>query len=306
VHKDGVVVTNYHVIAQEKPDQLYDELYFSLPPDGGAAPSAVRRYRLKTLLINKSRDLVLLQIIPESQANASQPPVFPAVELGNSQKMELLDDLVVIGFPEKGGATVTANAGVVEGKDTREEWIKTDARLIHGNSGGAAVNIEGKLIGIPTKVEVDKDAVRSYGAVGFLRPAHLVAAMLSQWRESEQRAEVSRSSGSANRATSQMAPPPSNPSVAAPTPVTVRGVVKSAHDGKPIAGARVGLLPLGQELTASNLITWGGTNAEGQFELGKPVPPGRYTLRAKVIGYEAFSREIEISTASPPIIIELR
>ena len=85
----------------------------------------------------------------------------------------------------------------------------------------------------------------------------------------------------------------------------VRGSVTSTS-GKPLAGVRVGLLLVGKEVAASNLITWGGSNAEGQFTLEKPVPPGRYNLRARVIGYETYSLDLDLSSASVPIKIELK
>jgi hypothetical protein len=89
--------------------------------------------------------------------------------------------------------------------------------------------------------------------------------------------------------------------------MTVRGVVKDARTGNPIAGARVGLLVAGGYLNVANIITWGGTNAEGMFELEKPVLPGTYTLRVKVIGdsaYAPYSREVEIKPGAR-LIVEL-
>lgn len=303
VRKDGLVATNYHVVARDKSLRLYDDIYlsFALEP-GEAATSAPRRYRLKPAMLNQERDLALLKITPEDNA---QPTAFTTIEFGDSQKLELLDDLVVIGFPDKGGTTVTVNTGVVEGKDTLEGWIKTDARLMHGNSGGAAVNSEGKLIGIPTKVVVDKDDERSYGAVGYLRPANLVAAMLAKYEESE-----SRTATATPKPTDVAPPAPKSAAQAqsaasgAPT-FPVRGVVRTAN-GRAVAGARIGLLPLGREVNASTLITWGGSNAEGQFELEKPVPAGRYTLRAKALGYEAFSADVEVGATAAPVVIVLR
>jgi S1-C subfamily serine protease len=240
--------------------------------------------------------------VPEE---GQEPPSFTPVELGDAQKLELLDDIVIIGFPEKGGTTVTVNTGVVEGKDALDEWVKTDARLIHGNSGGAAVNGEGKLIGIPTKVVVDSDGKHSYGAVGYLRPAHLVAAMVSRYQEAEQKTVAQVRPEVTTAAPAPSLSPNPGPAPKAGPLVTVRGVVKAA-DGTPVAGARVGLLRVGQEVSAQSLITWGGSNAEGRFELEKPVPPGRYTLRAKAIGYEAFSLDVEIGAGAEPVVIELR
>ena len=91
----------------------------------------------------------------------------------------------------------------------------------------------------------------------------------------------------------------------APALLTVRGLVKSV-EGKPLGGVRVGLLLVGEEVAAASIITWGGTNAEGQFELEKPVPPGRYNLRAKVVGYDLYSIDLDLSSASQPIAIELK
>jgi hypothetical protein len=183
---------------------------------------------------------------------------------------------------------------------------------MHGNSGGAAVNSEGKLIGIPTKVIVDSqpldkdgdgfpDEVRRFGAVGFLRPSHLLASMLVQLDAYEKKgalAPATEKPGLRDNISEGVEP---NAALA------VRGVIKSSATGKPVAGARVGLVPLGSEtISATNLLTWGGTNADGQFELNKRVPPGRYTLKAVAFGYGPFSEDVEIKQNATGLVIELR
>lgn len=299
VRADGVVATNAHVI-NDKNGQLFDEILFSLSADSATAPT---RYRLKAIVISKEDDLALLRV--ETAAGNSLPRAmsFPAIEIGDSKNIRLLDDIVIIGFPEKGGASVTVNRGTVEGKDTLGKWIKTDGRLIHGNSGGAAVNINGKLIGIPTKVVADDqwidkdndgfpDNHRRYGAVGFLRPAHLLSAML---------AAVNEEAGIRTPAAKQQ------PVMLEPAAVfAVVGLVRSAGDGQAIAGAVVGLVPAGEDVTEDNLLAWGGTNPDGRFKLNKPIPPGRYTLRAKALGYQPYSRELEITGNLPDLVIEMR
>jgi len=302
VRSDGVLVTNYHVINIPKTSRLYDEIFLNLVGDGDTA-SSLARYRLKPLLINKEYDLALLRV--ESDAAGNPVPksfTFPSIEMGDSRKIRELEDLFIIGFPEKGGSTITLSQGVVEGKDILANWIKTDARVIHGNSGGAAVDSQGRLIGIPTKVVADEqpvdrdgdgfpDASRRYGAVGFLRPSHLVAEMISQLNDGN----------SANP------PAPSKPRMAeSSTLIAVRGIVKSAG-GKPVAGALVGLLPLGESnITESTLLTWGSTNAEGAFKLNKPVPPGRYTLKAKALANQPYSSDVEIGPGASALIIQMR
>ena len=302
VRSDGLLVTNNHVIVNTRTGRAYDEIFLSLSSDGETASSPLR-FRISPLLINKEYDLVLLRVESAADGNPlSKSFTFPNIEIGDSRKIKLLDDLFIIGFPEKGGSSITVNRGVVEGKDILAAWIKTDARVIHGNSGGAAVNNEGQLIGIPTKVVADEQPVdtngdgfpddfRRYGAVGFLRPSHLVADMISQLKQ-----DIAE-----NRAMPSPAMMPDASRV-----VTVRGMVKVAGSGKPIAGALVGLLPLGESsITERTLLTWGSSNSEGAFKLNKPVPPGKYTLKAKALGNQVYSKDVEIGGWSSVLVIEM-
>lgn len=295
VRSDGLVVTNYHVILDSRAGRLYEDMFFSLAEDGAALDAA--RYRLKAALLNKEMDLALLRIQSEDDSI-----VFPAIEIGDSHSIQLLDNLTIIGFPQTGGTTVTISHGAVEGKDRLHHWIKTEGRIMHGNSGGAAVTNDGKLVGIPTKVLADTqpidtngdgfpDAARVYGAVGFLRPSHLIADMISKLGQ---------------HVINTTAETPS-PIVMTPALViTLRGAVRSTS-GRPIAGARVGLVSAGTEsITPQNLLTWGGTNADGEFTLNKAVPPGKYTIKARAIGYKAYSRDIEVDQKSGRIIVELQ
>lgn len=303
VRSDGVLVTNHHVITNPRTGRLYDELYLNLSDDGETT-STSSRFRLRVLMINKDLDLALLRATAGADGNPTPKSfTFPNIEIGDSRKIRVLDDLFIIGFPGTGGAGVTVNRGVVEGKDILSNWIKTDARVIRGNSGGAAVNSEGRLIGIPTKVVADEQPVdrdgdgfpedsRRYGAVGFLRPSHLVAEMLSKLRDGELTAA---------------APAPDYPKIAETSAsVTVRGIVRLPN-GKPVAGALVGLLPLGEStINESNLLTWGSTNSEGAFKLNRPVPPGRYILKAKAIANQPYSSEVEIGPTAAALIVEMR
>lgn len=309
LRKEGVLVTNFHVVALDNSTRTYDQIFFNLPGDGVSALTASRRYRAKIASVSRDYDLALLRVFSDSDGNPL-PAGFslPSIELGDSQSVQLLDDIVIIGFPEKGGSTVTVNPGIVEGKDVVDNWIKSDARLIHGNSGGAAVNTEGKLIGIPTKVVLDqrlidketgttldnKGAYNSVG-VGFLRPVSLVAAMLTQLDEPGKNPNP---------------PSPAASSTGADTGKTanviVRGVIKSAVSSKAIAGALAGLIPRGAfDVTATNLLTWGGTNADGEFEMNKPVAPGRYTMKVRALGYRDYIKDVDISEKGATLTIEL-
>jgi len=72
-----------------------------------------------------------------------------------------------LGYPGIGGETITFTEGAVSGFTSERAvegraWIKTDATIAGGNSGGMAVNAAGELIGIPTRAsagETDGDIV---------------------------------------------------------------------------------------------------------------------------------------------------
>jgi S1-C subfamily serine protease len=321
VSRDGLVATNYHVISIESPQnktgRIYDELFLTLSNENSSSLPSVKRYRLKTVLVNSHQDLALLRVVADGEGQALPlSSSFPAVEIGDSRAVNLLDDIFIIGYPEKGGSSVTVNTGVIEGKDNLNHWIKTNARLIHGNSGGAAVNTRGQLVGIPTKVvydtrRIDKDGdgipdgEEPIGAVGFLRPAHLLVAMMKQLISPKptipsippQKGSLPKS-GDGNSPAHML---PDKPHV------IVRGQVKVAPGGKPVAGARIGLVLLGSaKVTEENLLAWGGTNAEGRFALNNAVPVGRYTLKVKAIGYEDVTLNVNVAQNTPQISIELR
>src|SRR5262245_37349139 len=63
VRKDGIVVTNLHVISRDNSPALYAELFFSLPDNGMEAQLAQHRYRLKPLLMRREYDLALLRVV---------------------------------------------------------------------------------------------------------------------------------------------------------------------------------------------------------------------------------------------------
>jgi hypothetical protein len=139
------------------------------------------------------------------------------------------------------------------------------------------------------------------GTVGYLRPSHFVSKMLNRMLQRE-KAEAAPSSNTA-------AAPALAASSAPPLmPVKVKGVVRFAVNGKPIAGARVGLITAGREVAPDALIGWGGTNADGFFQIENAVPPGKYTLRAKVVGderYALYEKEIEIKPGLKILVVEL-
>jgi S1-C subfamily serine protease len=91
----------------------------------------------------------------------------PIMVLGNSDNLQVGDQVLAIGNPFGVGQTVTS--GIVSalgrnqlGINTFENFIQTDAAINPGNSGGALVDIQGNLLGINTAIYS-----RSGGSMGI-------------------------------------------------------------------------------------------------------------------------------------------
>ena len=72
------------------------------------------------------------------------------IQRGNSDKLNLGDDIFILGYPGIGGNTLTLTRGVVSGFTDDNSYIKTDAEINSGNSGGIALNCKFEIIGITT------------------------------------------------------------------------------------------------------------------------------------------------------------
>jgi len=106
-------------------------------------------------------DLAVLGIIATTSGEEVDwdETYLPYCELGDSDELQVLDNLYIFGYPGIGGDTVTVTQGVVGGFTAEEgvgnrAWIKTATTIAGGNSGGTAVNDDGELVGVPTQLAV--------------------------------------------------------------------------------------------------------------------------------------------------------
>lgn len=156
VTPDGVVLTNHHVVTVE--DSFDDSewpvgyqvcltLSYELEPDCS--------YTAKLIAKDKDSDLALLKIVPISGLSISR--TFTYLEALRSDTVALNDEVAILGYPAIGGDTISASAGIVSGKQDKygKKWIKSDAVVSFGSSGGAVLDADGKLVGIPTEVHSD-------------------------------------------------------------------------------------------------------------------------------------------------------
>jgi Do/DeqQ family serine protease len=144
ISADGYILTNNHVV--ESADEIDVVLQDS------------RKVRGKVIGTDPDTDLAILKISLDR---------LPVITLGNSDALQVGDQVLAIGNPFGVGQTVTA--GIVSalgrnqlGINTFENFIQTDAAINPGNSGGALVDVNGTLMGINTAIYS-----RSGGSMGI-------------------------------------------------------------------------------------------------------------------------------------------
>ncbi len=144
VSADGYILTNNHVV--EGADEIEVVLNDS------------RRTRAQIIGTDPDSDLAVLKIGLDR---------LPVIVLGNSNSLQVGDQVLAIGNPFGVGQTVTS--GIVSalgrnqlGINTFENFIQTDAAINPGNSGGALVDTQGNLLGINTAIYS-----RSGGSMGI-------------------------------------------------------------------------------------------------------------------------------------------
>ncbi|MBM7455514.1 serine protease DegQ [Oceanisphaera litoralis] len=157
--KKGYVITNNHVIEDA------DKILITLT-DG-------QEYEAELIGRDKQSDIALLKVDAKNLVE---------VEFADSDRLRVGDFAIAIGNPFGLGQTVTSGIISALGRsglnvENLENFIQTDAAINSGNSGGALLNLDGKLVGINT-------AILGPGGgnigIGFAIPSNMVKNLADQ------------------------------------------------------------------------------------------------------------------------------
>ena len=136
IFKDNYILTNYHVVEDAT------EVVVSL--------SDRREFVANVIGIDPLSDLAVLEV--EGQD-------LPAVNIGNSDELEVGDWVVAIGSPFSFDFSVTAGIVSAKGRSIQNNnignyvpFLQTDVAINPGNSGGPLFNLEGGVIGINSQI----------------------------------------------------------------------------------------------------------------------------------------------------------
>lgn len=193
INEKGYIVTNKHVVKQQwrkitngkilekvVAEKIAKDSRFLIYVTDAEGNQPIPRYLAEVADYAEGElDLAILKITKESK-NASLPPEFDYITFGNISKLRTTDTIIVRGYPSIGGNTMTTTRGSVSGQEGK--FIKTDARVGHGNSGGAALNTKGELIGIPTLLIRGEDinAKEAGGEMAYLINGNVVKGFLKE------------------------------------------------------------------------------------------------------------------------------
>ncbi|MFI3295241.1 MAG: trypsin-like peptidase domain-containing protein, partial [Rikenellaceae bacterium] len=168
ISSDGYIVTNNHVV--DKADELNITLYNG------------KSYKATLIGTDPSTDIALIKIDEEN---------LPVLQFGDSDDLRLGEWVLAVGNPM--GLTSTVTAGIISAKGRSlgasqstsstldiESFIQTDAVVNPGNSGGALVTTQGRLIGINT---ILKSNTGSYIGYSFAVPSSIVRKVVADLRE---------------------------------------------------------------------------------------------------------------------------
>ncbi|MBK8432668.1 MAG: trypsin-like peptidase domain-containing protein [Chloroflexi bacterium] len=159
ISADGLILTNAHVASPFSlgfGDENPTALGIGLVERADQPP--VPTYLAEVVAVDGVLDLAVIRITSQldgSRLNASDLNL-PYVPLGDSDSVRLGDNVNIFGFPGIGGETITFTRGSVSGFSSEapigdRAWVKTDATIAGGNSGGLATNDLGEIIGVPTR-----------------------------------------------------------------------------------------------------------------------------------------------------------
>lgn len=174
------VLTNQHVSGDGECD-----LIVWLTDSAADAPS--KYLRAEVVVSDAQRDLAVVRMLDSSGqpfVDSSRVPMKLSVSVP-----KLGEKITILGYPGLGGETITLTSGDFSGVDKSEnfDYYKTTANMNPGVSGGAALNSDGQLVGIPTAgrgaeiaCEDSADCVANGSTIGLLRPAGLAKEILDR------------------------------------------------------------------------------------------------------------------------------
>ncbi|WOE75809.1 Do family serine endopeptidase [Alterisphingorhabdus coralli] len=171
VSADGYVVTNNHVVSNDRRNATVDSITVTMP-DG-------TEYDAELVGRDQESDLAVLKI------EGDDP--FPFVQFGDSTQTRVGDWVIAIGNPFGLGGTVTSGIISAVYRNTGQggaydRYLQTDASINSGNSGGPMFDLQGNVIGINNAII---SPTGGNVGIGFAIPAEVAKPIVDTLKRGE-------------------------------------------------------------------------------------------------------------------------
>jgi putative serine protease PepD len=188
VSTDGKIITNEHVVDGAT------SVTVKIGTDG-------KEQTAQVLGADASKDLALLKVDPGSTK-------LHALSFGDSSNLQVGDNVYAIGNPY--GLDHTLTSGIVSALNrdiqapsgaTIPGAIQTDAALNPGNSGGALLDADGKVVGVNSQIASSGSSSGEAGnvGIGFAIPSKLVQAFAENPTSTSAEADQQQGQGDAQQ-----------------------------------------------------------------------------------------------------------
>ena len=178
VSSRGHIITNAHVL-----ENCTGEINIATVQNVDSKSELT--YNAELLKSNSDLDLALL-IVKSHISGSGISEKFDYFEMKTTSDLQLGESLEIWGYPSSRGdgmsysLNINLTKGVISGFEQdniyKRGWIVTDADISYGNSGGAALDSKGRLIGMPTF-----GVTEGASWIGYLRAADVLEDWASEF-----------------------------------------------------------------------------------------------------------------------------
>jgi serine protease Do len=151
ISDDGYIITNHHVVANEKTMNVVFTSGITLPAE--------------IVAYDQDFDVALLKV---------KGAGFNPLKLSNSDSATIGEDVIAIGTPKDLKFGQTVSKGIISAKRKLDDhdYLQTDVSINPGNSGGPLVNSKGEVLAIVTLKQNDAEGI------GFTIPINVAISKL--------------------------------------------------------------------------------------------------------------------------------
>jgi len=183
ITSDGLVITNAHVVVDDKTRKPFRSISVYTRPDeitGDFQNDLRHKHKVKVLDYDRDLDLALLRVDGLGSSSG-------IIRLADPREIMVGEEVVAIGHPEQGGlwsltygriSGQLANQGKVKGKNV----YQTDTSVNRGNSGGPLLDKRGYMVGVNTNIARKGSGNLAITGVNFA----LKSSVVSRWIKKKQ------------------------------------------------------------------------------------------------------------------------